>query len=163
MAIEKWKPGWAISPWRPLNALEEMERRMDELFGTRALRRLPLFETEWIPAIEMYEKEDKYVIKAELPGMKQEDMDMSLTDDTLTIKGEKKAESEVKEKDYHFSERSYGSFFRSVRLPSNVDAKKIEASFEDGILEVFLPKTAEVKPKKIAIATKKPEIEKGRQ
>jgi HSP20 family protein len=133
---------------------------MDGLFGTRALRRFPLLETEWMPAVEMYEKADKYVVKAELPGMKQEDVDISLIGDTLTIKGDKKSESEVKEKDYHFSERSYGSFFRSVRLPSNVDVKKIEASFEDGVLEVFLPKSAEVKPKKIAITAKNSEVKR---
>jgi HSP20 family protein len=134
-----------------------MERRMDELFGNSTLRRFPMLETEWIPAVEMYEQVGNYVIKAELPGMKQEDVDLSLTDDNLTIKGEKQTDREVKEKEYHFSERSYGSFFRSVRLPSNVDAGKIAASFEDGILEVTLPKTAEVKPKKIAITTRKQE------
>lgn len=89
MAIERWRAEWAISPWRALSALEDMERRMDELFGTRALRRFPLLEREWVPAVEKYEKEDRYVIKAELPGMKQEDVDISLTDDTLTIKGVK--------------------------------------------------------------------------
>jgi HSP20 family protein len=137
-----------------------MERRMDELFSRRALRRLPMTEQEWLPAVEMYEKEDSYVVKAELPGMKLEDVDVSLSDDILTVKGEKKAEYEVSEKDYHFNERSYGSFMRSVRLPSNVDAKKIEAFFEDGVLEVTLPKAAEVKSKKITVTAKKQEPQK---
>ena len=73
----------------------------------------------------------------------------------MTIKGERKAESEVKEEDYYCCERSYGSFFRSIALPSHVDAQKIEASYEDGVLEVSLPKIPEVKPKKIAVSAKK--------
>jgi len=103
----------------------------------------------------MYEKEDKFVVKAELPGMKEEDVDVSVSDDTLTIKGERKAESEVKEENYYCCERFYGSFFHSIALPSNVDANKIEATYESGVLEVNLPKAAEVKTKKISISTKK--------
>ena len=112
-------------------------------------------EIGWAPAIEVFEKEDKFVVKAELPGMKEEDIDVSVVGDTLTIKGEKKAETQVKEEDYYCCERSYGSFFRSIALPSTVDAKKIEASYEDGVLEVSLPKAAEVKPKKISVSAKK--------
>jgi HSP20 family protein len=113
-------------------------------------------ERGWAPAIEVFEKEDRFVVKAELPGMKQEDIDLSVVGDTLTIKGQRKAETEVREEDYYCCERSYGSFFRSVALPSTVDAKKIEASYEDGVLEVTLPKAPEVKPKKVPILVKKP-------
>ncbi len=116
-----------------------------------------MMEMGWSPAVEVFEKEDKYVVKAELPGVKEEDMDVSVEGETLTIKGEKKSESEVKEDDYYRCERSYGSFYRSIALPATVDAKKIEASFEDGVLEVILPKAAEVKPKKITVSTKKKE------
>jgi len=116
-------------------------------------RRLPT-EMGWAPAIEMFEKEDKYVIKAELPGMKKEEIDISVIGDTLTIKGERKAETEVKEEDYYCCERSYGSFFRSIALPSTVDADKIKASYEEGVLEVTLPKAVKVKPKKIALSAK---------
>jgi len=105
----------------------------------------------------MFEKEDRFVVKAELPGMKEEDIDISVTDDTLTIKGEKKSESEVKDEDYYFSECSYGSFLRYVALPSNVDASKIGANFDDGVLEVNLPKMPEVKPKKVKVSAKKKE------
>ena len=105
----------------------------------------------------MFEKEGKFVVKAELPGIKEEDVDVSVADDILTIKGEKKTENELKEEDYYCCERSYGSFFRSIGLPSNVDAKKIEANYEDGVLEVSLPKVVEAKPKKIQISTKKKE------
>jgi HSP20 family protein len=114
-------------------------------------------EMGWAPAIEVFEKEDKFVVKAELPGMKEEDIDISVVGDTLTIKGERKAESEVKEEDYYCCERSYGAFSHSIAVPSDVDAKKIEASYEDGVLEVSLPKAPEVKPKKIAVSAKKKE------
>ena len=149
----------AMERWRPLRELGELERRFEDIFGRPFLpavwRRLPMEERGWAPPIEVFEKEDKYVVKAELPGMKEEDIDVSVIGDTLTVKGERKAESEVKEEDYYCCERSYGSFFRSIALPSNVDAKKIEASFEDGVLEVSLPKAAEVKPKKISVSAKK--------
>jgi HSP20 family protein len=159
MAIERWRPGRGLIPWRPFRELEEMERRFEDILGRPLLssvwRRLPIEERGWAPAIEVFEKEDKFVVKAELPGMKEEDIDISVVGDTLTIKGERKAESEVKEEDYYCCERSYGSFSRSIAVPPNVDTKKIEASFEDGVLEVSLPKAPEVKPKKIAVSAKK--------
>jgi len=154
MAIERWRPRWGITPWRPFRELEEWERRFDDLFG-QPLWRLPVEERGWMPALDVFEKEDRFVVKAELPGMKEDDIDVSVVGDTLSIKGEKKTETEVKDEDYYRCERSYGSFYRSIPIPSNVDANKIEASFEDGILEVALPKSAKVKPKKIAVSAKK--------
>ena len=159
MVVERRRPGRGLIPWRPFRELEEMERRFEDIFGRPFLpavwRRIPMVEMGWAPAIEVFEKEDKFVVKAELPGMKEEDIDVSVVGDTLTIKGERKAESEVKEEDYYCCERSYGSFSRSIALPSSVDAKKIEASYEDGVLEVSLPKAPEVKAKKIAVSAKK--------
>ena len=152
MAIERWRPRWGISPWRPFRELEEWERRFDDLFG-RPLWRLPVEERGWMPAVDVFEKEDRFVVKAELPGMKEEDIDVSVVGDTLFIRGEKK--TEIKEEDYYRCERSYGSFYRSIPLPSNVDANKIEASFDGGVLEVALPKSAKIKPKKIAVSAKK--------
>lgn len=102
----------------------------------------------------MYEKENKYVIKTELPGMKEEDVDISVAGDRLNIKGEKKAESEVKEEEYYRSERSYGSFFRSIDLPSDADTDKIEANYENGVLEISIPKTEAVKTKKVSVVAK---------
>jgi len=154
MAIEIWRPRSGITPWRPFGELEEWERRFDDLFG-RPSWRLPVEGRGWMPVVDVFEKEDRFVVKAELPGMKEEDIDVSVVGDTLSIKGEKKTETEVKEEDYYRCERSYGSFYRSIPIPSNVDANKIEASFEDGILEVALPKSAKVKPKKIAVSAKK--------
>jgi HSP20 family protein len=158
MAMERWRPGRGLVPWRPFREMEEMERRFEDIFGRPFLpamwRRIPVVEMGWAPAIEVFEKEDKFVVKAELPGMKEEDIDVSVVGDTLTIKGERKAETEVKEEDYYCCERSYGSFSRSIALPSSVDAKKIEASYEDGVLEVTLPKAPEVKAKKVAVKKK---------
>jgi len=164
MVIERWRPDRGLIPWRPFTGLEEMERRLEDIFGRPFLpavwRRSPMLETGWAPAIEVFEKEDKFVVKAELPGMREEDIDVSIVGNTLTIKGERKAESEVKEEDYYCCERSYGSFSRSIAVPSNVDAKKIEASFEYGVLDVSLPKVPEVKPKKIAVSAKKEKASK---
>jgi HSP20 family protein len=156
MVMERWRPGWGITPWKPFQGLEEWERQFD-LFG-RPMLRWPVEERGWMPAVDVFEKEDKFVVKAELPGMKEEDIDASVVGDTLTIKGKKEMETEVKEEDYYRCERSYGSFYRSILLPSTVDASKIEANFEDGVLEVTLPKVAEVKPKKVAVSAKKKAI-----
>ncbi len=155
-------PEQGVAPWRPWG----FERTLEDVLGRSALpsvwRRLPV-EAEWLPAIEVIDKEDKYVVRAELPGMKEADVDVSVVGgDTLHIKGEKKTEAEVKDKDYYFSERSYGSFFRSIGLPSHVDNENIEASFEDGVLEVSLPKAPDVKPKKISILAKKKAPKKER-
>jgi HSP20 family protein len=154
MAIERWRPRWGITPWRPFRDLEEWERLFDDLWG-RPSWRLPVEERGWMPAVDVFEKADKFVVKAELPGMKEDDIDVSVVGETLSIRGEKKTETEVKEEDYYRCERSYGNFYRSIPLPPNVDANKIEASFDDGVLEVTLPKSAKIKPKKIAVSAKK--------
>jgi HSP20 family protein len=161
MVMERWRPRWGMMPWRPFRETEEMERYFNDVFGRPFLpavwRRIPVVEMGWAPAIEVFEKKDKFVVKAEIPGMKEEDIDVSVVGDTLTIKGERKTESEVKEEDYYCCERSYGSFSRSIALPSSVDAKKIEANYEDGVLEVSLPKAPEVKAKKVTVSAKKKE------
>ena len=160
MVLDRWQPTRRL-PWRLFRELEETGRQFDSLFETSLWpaiwRRLPAEEREWSPALEVFEKEDRYVVKVELPGLKEEDVDVSVNDDTLTLKGEKKTEHEVKEEEYHWSERTYGSFLRTIRLPSNVDIKKIEAEYENGMLEITLPKMAEVKPKKISVKPKKGE------
>jgi HSP20 family protein len=157
MVMERWRPGRGLAPWRPFRELEEMTRNFD-IFGwpwPTVWRRMPALEMGWAPAVEVFEKKDKFVVKAELPGMKEEDIDVSVDGDVLTIKGKREAEKEVNEEDYYLCERSYGSFSRSIALPSSVDAKKIEASYEDGVLEVSLPKAPEVKAKKVAVTAKK--------
>jgi len=159
MALQRWRPARGVTSWQPFRLVEEMERRFDEMLGQRFLpsvwRRFPLEERGWAPAMDVFERDDRFVVKAEVPGMKEEDIDVSVVGDTLTIKGEKKSETEAKEEDYYCCERSYGNFYRSIALPSTVNASEIEANYEDGILEVSLPKAPEVKPKKITVSAKK--------
>jgi HSP20 family protein len=152
----------AIQRWNPWGELAEMERRMDEAMRYPLMTwrhplswwRVPVDSMAWLPPLEMYEKKDKVVVRAEIPGMKQEEVDISVEDNTLTIKGERKAESEVKDEDYSRCELSYGRFSRSVALPSKVQAEKVEASYDNGILEITLPKAPEAKPKRIAVKAK---------
>jgi HSP20 family protein len=135
----------------------EMDRLFDR-FGFPSLRRMFDIEPSWrsassfsfsAPAIDMSEDEKVYKISAELPGIDAKDIDVSVSGDTLVIKGEKRQEKEGKDKNYHFSERAYGSFQRSFQLPSSVDRDKVAADFSKGVLTITLPKTAEAqKPQK---------------
>jgi HSP20 family protein len=109
----------------------------------------------------MYEKADKYVVRAELPGVNQDEIDISMMGDMLVIKGERRISQEVKEEEYHRCEVSYGSFSRSINVPAAVDVNRIEADYEDGVLEISLPKTREAKPSRIEIKTKGESKAKG--
>ena len=144
---------WEISPWRPFE-FEKMRREMDRLwdsfFEGRPAKR-GREEGEWLPSLDVSETKNELVVKAEIPGMDAKDIDISLSDGVLTIKGEKKQEKEEKEADYHLVERSYGAFVRSVRLPKEVQGDKISASYKDGILKIALPKSEEAKKKEIKI------------
>jgi HSP20 family protein len=163
MVIQERKPDKEVTVWRPFRELEDMERRFDDYMGWpfwRTMWRRSPFAEMWAPPMEVIEQDDKFLIKLELPGVKESDVDISVSGDTLTISGEKKSDSEIKRKGYHYSESSYGSFSRSITLPSTINANKIEANFDKGILEISMPKSPEVKPKKIAIAAKKREEKK---
>jgi len=159
MTVERRKPEKGLTAWQPLREVEEVGRRFEDIFGRPFLpgvwRAFPSEEMVWAPAIDVLEKEDKFLVKVELPGVKEEDVNVTVAGDTLTIEGEKKAESEVKKKGYYYTETSYGSFSRSITMPSTVDASKIEANYDKGVLEITLPKVPEVKPKKITVAVKK--------
>lgn len=159
MEMERWRPRRRLIPWRPFGEMEEMERPFDNLFNWPSSpaiwRRMPSMEMAWAPAIDVFEKNDRFVVKAELPGMKQKDINVSVVSNSLTIRGERTAESEVEREDYYYSERSYGSFSRSIDIPPDVDAKKIEANYDDGVLEIDLPKIPGTKPKKVSVSAKK--------
>lgn len=129
-----------------------LHRDMDDLFHS-FFRDWPslLAETRVWPAIDIAEKEDALIVKAELPGCKADDIDISVHGNTMTISGEKKQEQEKKEEGYYHLERSYGSFRRDLTLPTDVNADKVEASFKDGILSVTLPKSEKAKAKKIKV------------
>ncbi len=148
MALIKWSQPKEIERW--------FEEFLGEPLPTRIWRRWPkwgkLRELEEIsPAVDMYDKKDEIVVKAEVPGIEKENINISVTDSTLTIKGETKKEEEVKEEDYYYSERSYGSFRRMLTLPVKVQGDKIKASFKNGVLEIHLPKAEEAKPKEIKV------------
>lgn len=108
-------------------------------------------ERSWVPAFDVTENEDNYVFHAELPGMEPKDIDVSLTDGLLTVKGEKKKASEDKNRNYHRIERAYGTFERTFRIPDNVETQNLEASYKDGVLKLVLPKGASAKPRKIEV------------
>jgi len=165
MTTERRKPEKGLTAWQPSREMEEVGRRFEDIFGRPFLpgiwRVFPSEELVWAPAINVLEKDDKFVVKVELPGVKEEDVNVTVAGGTLTIEGEKKAESEVQKKGYYYSETSYGSFSRSITIPSTVDASKIEANYDKGVLEITLPKAPEVKPKKITVAAKKKEETKS--
>jgi len=105
----------------------------------------------WNPAVDLFEKDDSFVIKAELPGLDKKDISVELKDRVLMLKGERKCENEVKEENYYRRERSYGKFQRAFNLPSDLDPDKIKADFKDGVLEISIPKPEAQKPKPITI------------
>ncbi len=130
---------------------DEINRLFDFSLGRLPSERMGLFEGEWAPSVDVYEDESKVVVKAELPGMTDKDIDVNILNNTLAIKGEKKKEEEKKEQSYYRLERSYGAFQRSITLPSHVASDKVKASFKNGVLEIELPKKEEAKPKQIKV------------
>lgn len=142
--LARWDPFRELelfSPWSPLR-----ESRLARLFGETGAARGRL-----APSIDIAEDDDRYVVTAELPGAKREDITIEMHDQLLTIRGEKKSEREEKKEHSRYVERSYGSFSRSFTLPANANADHIKASFANGVLTVEVPKSEEAKPKVIAI------------
>jgi len=144
---------------RAVSPFEEMERWMDSFFRnpfgfalTAPWWRESGAAGEMMPHVDIFEDKGDMVVKAELPGVDKEDVNVSITDGVLTISGEKRAEEKVEKKDYHRIERRYGSFCRSFRLPENVNTDKAKAKFKNGVLEIRLPRTKEGKQKKIEIS-----------
>ena len=149
--LQTWKPFRELAPFREFDKMrKEMDRLWDSFFEG-GLRRRAEGGGEWLPSLDVSETKNELVVKAEVPGMDPKDIDISLSDGMLTIKGEKKQEKEEKEADYHLVERSYGAFTRSVQLPKEVQSEKINASYKNGILKITLPKSEEAKKKEIKI------------
>ncbi|GKS60105.1 molecular chaperone [Nitrospira sp.] len=151
-ALTRWEP---LTRWNPMKELEDMEKRLSTLFGRTSMkggdREEAMTVTEWSPLVDITEDEKEYLIKAELPEVKKEDIKVSVHDDVMTISGERKYEKEEKGKKYHRVERAYGSFMRSFTLPEDADATKVSADCKDGILRVRLPKTEKAKAKSVEI------------
>ena len=131
---------------RPEPFTQEFDRLFSSLFENRGRE-----VQRWVPAMDLVEAEDHFVLKADLPGLGEDDVAIEVQDNVLTINGSREAEHEQKEKGWYRLERSYGSFSRSLTLPDGVDADKVEANFDKGVLEVRIPKPEERKPRRISI------------
>ena len=143
-----------LTRWEPLREMEEFQNRLSTLFGRPQRRgngREEITLPEWTPLADITEDEKEYLIQAELPEIKKEDVKVTVENGVLTISGERKFEKEEKNKKYHRVERGYGTFMRSFTLPDDADANKIKAEFKNGLLKMHLPKSEHAKPKQIEV------------
>lgn len=147
MALIRW-----TDPFRDVAVLQD---RMNRLFGDLLERSQPQEEGLgtgiWMPNVDIFETKDAICVRAELPGVKKDDVHVEVKEGVLTLRGDRRFEKEVKEENYHRIERSYGTFHRSFTLPSSVEAEKVSARMKDGVLEVDLPKKEQAKPRKINV------------
>lgn len=143
----------AITRWDPFREVVALQNRMNSLFRdlSNGENNEVLTTASFVPAVDIYEDEQKVVLKLEVPGIKQEDLDIRVENNTLTVKGERKFDQEEKEENFHRIERRYGSFYRAFTLPTTVDTENIAANYDAGILQLSLQKKAEAKPKQIKV------------
>jgi HSP20 family protein len=140
--------------------LSQLRRELDTMFDlpdsswSAPLRTFGLLEGAWSPCVDVYNEKDSIRVRAELPGLKKDDIHLSIQGDTLILEGERKRESTQEDRNYHRVERTYGQFHRAISLPVAVNAAEIKASYQDGILDVVLPKKEEAKPKQIQVDVK---------
>lgn len=151
--LTRWEPfRTQLNPWREL---EEVQKRLSAIWGgapaKEGSQKESISVAEWSPLVDIAEDDKEYLIKAELPEMKKEDVKLTVQDNVLAISGERKYEKEEKDKKYHRVERAYGSFLRSFTLPEDADGSKVSAEYKDGMLKVHLPKSAQAKPKSIDV------------
>lgn len=142
-----------VMRWDPFRDLITLQDRMNRLFDESMRGARPADEgtTSWSPAVDIYETDNEIVLKAELPEVNQKDIDIQIENSTLTIQGERKSDTTIKQENYHRIERAYGRFNRSFTLPNLVDQEKIKAEYKDGVLKIELPKREERKPKQIKV------------
>ena len=146
MNIVRW------TPWREMETFNNhFNRFFDESFLSNRWLTDKSGGSDWNPRVDVYEKEDAIILKAELPGMNKKDIDIDIEDRVLTLRGERSLDDEVTDESYYRRERVYGKFHRAFRLPADVEPEKIKADFKDGILNVNIPKPEEKKPKKISV------------
>lgn len=141
-----------ITRWDPFRELTTLQHRFNHLFQdyNRGQDELTT-TTSFVPAVDVYEDEHKVTLKLEVPGISQEDLDIRLENNTLTVRGERKFEKEEKEENFHRIERRYGSFARSFTLPNTLDPESVKANYDNGVLKIELAKRAEAKPKQIKV------------
>ncbi len=154
----------SIIRWEPLRELSSLQSEMNRLFSTvvdnpGATAGAPL--RRWIPAMDLVEGPDEFVLRADLPGMKQEDVSIEFEDNVLTVSGERKSQHEERGEGFHRVERAFGSFSRTLTLPKGIDPEGIHAGFKDGVLEVRIPKPEERKPRRISIGVGEPRTIEG--
>jgi HSP20 family protein len=162
MSLIKRNPTQEMTRWssevpafRGLESLRrDMNRMFDEFFRGDILADESFFGRDWTPPVDVVENDNAFILKAELPGMNKDDVKITLENNLLTIRGEKKNETEKKEGNFHRVERSYGMFERSFTIPGTITASEIDAQYKDGILTLTLPKAAEAKPKLIDVKVK---------
>lgn len=142
----------ALVRWEPLREINSIQGEVNRLFNTFFDTPVSAGERRWLPAMDLVESEDHFVLRADLPGLSEEDVAIELEDGVLTVSGERKAEHEERKEGYHRVERAYGGFARSLTLPEGVDAEAIEAHFDRGVLEVRIPKPEERKPRRVSIS-----------
>lgn len=144
-----------IVRWTPWQDLNRLQREMNTLFENRAAattnapNEAPM--CDWLPAVDVYEDTERYVVTAELPGFDPKQVDVKVEDNRLTLRGERKLEREEKKENYHRVERAYGTFTRTFTLPTTVDVTKITAEYKHGLLHVSIPKKPEVTPKQVTV------------
>ena len=144
--IKRYEPFWGIDTFR-----RDMERLFDSFFGRWSGEEFP---TTWAPLVDIEETKDSLIVRAEVPGMKKDDVKIQVVGENLVISGERRHQAEDKERHFHRIERSYGFFQRVVTLPMEVEPDKAKASYENGVLEITFPKSEKAKTKEIAIEVK---------
>ncbi len=153
MAIIRWDPG------REVDSLQsDVNRLFDTFFQGRSGTRSSAGTQRWIPAMDLTEKDNEFVLRADLPGMSEDDVAIEVKDNVLTISGERKSEHEEKGEGFYRVERSFGSFSRSLDLPTGIDAKAVSAEFDKGVLEVRIPKPEQAQATKVQISGKKQDV-----
>ncbi len=141
----------AITRWDPFRDVIALQNRVNSLFREMNEGDNPLTTASFVPAVDIYEDAQKVVLKLEVPGMEEKDLDVRVENNTLTVKGERKLEKEEKEENFHRIERRYGSFYRAFTLPSTLDTENVQASYDAGVLKLELNKKPEAQPKQIKV------------
>ena len=149
MALVRWSPTTEL--WNPFANLEEIRAEMSRLFDTSTYRRNS-WETVFTPALDVVEEKDNYLVNVDLPGLTKADVSVTVQDNFLTVKGERKHAVENKEANYYHHERVHGQFIRTIELPTRLNAGQVVATFRDGVLHITLPKAEEAKPKEINVS-----------
>jgi HSP20 family protein len=142
----------AITRWDPFREVVSLQNRVNSLFRDLNSEESPLAAAAFVPAVDIYEDPQKLVLKLELPGIDQKDLDVRVESNTLTVRGERKLEAEEKQENFHRMERAYGSFYRAFTLPSTIDTENVAASYNAGVLRLELKKKAEAQPKQIQVS-----------